>query len=440
MYKSFNSIEQYIEWLNSREYLNNEYTIENIQSILEMYDNPQDKIRTIHIAGTNGKGSTCKYITEILSTKYNVGLFISPYIDNIYESIQYNGNYISGEDFCNIIDDFMPKILELDKKNKYLTSFEILTAIMFKYFFDKKVDFAIIEVGLGGTFDATNIIKKPLATVITSISMDHMNILGNNIRNIAKNKAGIIKNNIPVFLYPQKFVEAEEVIRETAKNKNCEVITFSQEDIHEISINLEFNSFKYKNYIVKTSLVGVHQILNASLAITVVEYYNKYLNLTREDIIKGLLNTSHGGRFEIINLFPTLIIDGAHNEDAIDMLIESIKKLYHKRIIIGFSMLKDKNYLYSIKRLSEISETCFITSINNPRTLDIDILEKETKKYFMNVYKFSDLKSAINRSIKIADKDDLVVWCGSLYLVKDIKKIINKIDFTDVGSINIKKS
>lgn len=421
--KIFNSFEKYLDWINNRVPKSDKHTLDNIRYLLKRFDNPENDYDIIHVAGTNGKGSTCHYLSSVLSKNHRVGLFISPYIDTILESIQINGDYISAEDFCNILDEFIPVIEEMDKNNQYITYFEILTAIMFKYFSDKKVDVAVVEVGLGGTLDSTNVITHPIASVITSISMDHIDILGDNISEIARNKAGIIKENSTVFLYPQIFIESEEIIKEYAEKLNSRVYTFSLDEIKNISLSLDENSFTFRDYNVVTKLIGKHQLYNASLSICVLDYFKEKFNLSKKDILDGLKEAINPGRLELISENPKFLIDGSHNSDAIDQLIDSLKNYSYNNLILGFSMLKDKDYKYALKKLSTLTDTCVITEINNSRRLDIEDLEKISKNYFKKVIPVKNLKNAISLTETCAKKDDLILWCGSLYLMKEIKSL-----------------
>ena len=193
-----------VNFINNRPVSKGDHTLEKIEKLLDFFDNPQDKIRIIHIAGTNGKGSTTRFLASVFSRNYKTGSFTSPYIARINENISIDGKEISDEQLSNLVQRLEQPIKILDKEGYYLSYFEIITAIMYIYFYEQSVDVAIVETGLGGLLDCTNIIKKPIASVITTISMDHTNILGNDIRQIAYQKAGIIKENVPVFIYPQK--------------------------------------------------------------------------------------------------------------------------------------------------------------------------------------------------------------------------------------------
>lgn len=415
------NFDKYIDWMYKRDEKKGKHTLKNIGKLLAAFDNPQDKIKVIHVAGTNGKGSTCNFISNTLQKTSKVGLFISPYMEDMRESITINGKKISEKDFINYIESFKPILEKLDKEGYKNTYFEVLTAIMYKYFYDQKVDVAVVEVGMGGTLDSTNIIKKPIASVITTISMDHVGILGNTIEEIAMNKAGIIKENIPVFLYP-KGEHLYKLFKNVADEHNAPLHTFKKEDVKIAALSEKENDFDFKNYKnMRTSLIGTHQLYNASLAIMVLDYFKDKFNLT-EEIIKDGIYTSHNtGRLQMISKNPRILVDGSHNKEAMDALIESLKVFKYKKLIVGFSMLKDKDYQHAIQSLSKLADKFIITEIkNNERAFKLNDLEKEVKKVRKDVIAINDFHDAYNYSKKIATKDDLVLWCGSLYLVREI--------------------
>ncbi|MDD7305140.1 MAG: bifunctional folylpolyglutamate synthase/dihydrofolate synthase [Peptoniphilaceae bacterium] len=415
--------DDYLDWIYARgNSSGKKHSLEKIRKLLAEFDNPQDKIKVIHVAGTNGKGSTCRFLAKAIGNKASCGLFTSPYMVRINESISINGIDISDDDFKAYIDKLKPVVEKLDEDGFHNTYFEVLTAIMFLYFYDKKVDYAVVEVGMGGTLDCTNIIKKPIASVIATISMDHTQILGNTLTEIASNKAGIIKKDCPVFVYPQKD-EAMEVIKKKAKEENAALYTFSKDEVKVNELATTYNEFTFRSYKnVKTKLIGIHQLYNASLALMVLDYFKEEFKLDENLIKQSLSQTTNPGRLEEIHKNPRVIVDGSHNQEAIDTLISSLKSFTYHRLILGFSVLEDKNHAYIIKRLAQISDIIIVTSVDNPRAMSIDAIEKEFKFYGKDVIKIADRKEAFKRSIEEAAKDDLVLWCGSLYLIGDILK------------------
>ncbi|MDO5026361.1 MAG: folylpolyglutamate synthase/dihydrofolate synthase family protein [Tissierellia bacterium] len=400
------------------------HSLEKIKRLMEFFDNPQDKIKVIHIAGTNGKGSVANYIGNTLAIKHKVGLFTSPFMKKINESIKINGEDISDEDFTSIINRLKTPLEELDEKGLHNSYFEVLTAVMFIYFYEKKVDYAVVEVGLGGSLDSTNIIKSPLASIITTISKDHIQILGDSLEEIAKNKAGIIKKSCPVFLYPKE-ENLREIFYDKADEMNSEIFTFTTDEVKIKNTYNLVNQFSFRSYKdVKTRLLGNHQAFNASLALLFFDYFKNQLNLTKEDIYRGLFTASNPGRLEEISNNPRVIVDGSHNKEAIDALALALKSFEYSKLIICFSILEDKDYTYVIEKIKKLADEIVLTEIpNNPRALDLDYLYSLVKNDFSNVSKFKKIEDAYRYSINAVGENDLILWCGSLYLIGEILKI-----------------
>lgn len=418
----------YIDWMYERGSSTKEkHTLENIHRLLERLDNPQDKIKVIHVAGTNGKGSTCNFIYNALSQKVKCGIFISPYMESILESMSINKKQIPQERFIKYIDFIKPIVKKLDEEGYHNTYFEILTAIMYKYFYDENVDVAVVEVGLGGSLDATNIIKKPIASVITTISMDHINVLGNDILEIAENKGGIIKENTPVFIYPQE-KRVEEKLNEIAKEKNAEIYTFKKSEIEILEMKENHNLYNFRDYKnVETNLLGEHQIYNSTLGLIVLDYFKEDFNLSKEEIKNSLKEAKNSGRLEIISENPKVMIDGSHNLESMDALIKSIKTFKYNKLILGFSMLKDKDYDSILPKITKLADEIIITCIDNPRAFSLNELEDEVSKYTDNVVSIPDRIEAYEYTKSLANEGDLVLWCGSLYLIREIRNYEKKI-------------
>lgn len=418
--KNFND---YYEYILNRGSTNGGHSLEKIRRLLAFFDNPQDKIDVIHVAGSNGKGSTAHMIAETLALKNKVGLFTSPYMTKINESISISGIDISDEDFMEIIDRLKEPLRRLDEEGYHNSYFEVLTAIMYIYFYEKKVDLAVVEVGLGGSLDSTNIIKKPKACVITTISKDHVQILGDSLEEIAENKAGIIKDKSRVFLYPKEGT-VKKVFTDKCKKTNSKLYTFEKDEIEILKLGPAYNEFNFREYKnIKTSLIGIHQIYNAATALLCLDYIKDEYGLTRIDLYVGLLRAKNPGRLQLISKKPRILLDGSHNKEAIDALIKSLENYTYDKLIVGFSILKDKDYPYIIDKLSNKANKIIVTKIeDNPRAFDLDDLYEIVKEKFDDVEKIEDPIKAFDLSKSLAKDEDLVIWCGSLYL---IGKILN---------------
>ena len=420
------NFDDYLDYLYGRGSSGGDHTLKNITKVMEAFDNPQDKIKTIHVAGTNGKGSTAKMIANALSKKVKCGIFTSPYMVRINEEISINGEDISDEDFCDLIRRIKPVAEKFDEEGCHITYFEFLTAMVYLYFYEQKVDVAVIEVGMGGSLDSTNIIKNPIASVICSISMDHMNVLGSTIEEIASNKAGIIKRNCPVFVYPQTSKEAFEVIKDKASKENSHLYTYDKAQINIKELSNKGNIFDFKDYEdVKTTLRGKHQIYNVSLALLVLDYLKDEFSLSEVDIKDGIKETYNPGRIDLVSTNPRVLLDGSHNKESIDALIESLENFDYDRLIVGFSILKDKDHKDIIKKIASLSDKLIITYIDdNPRALESSEIEKEAREFASDIVVINDNKKAYEKSLEEAGNSDLVLWCGSLYLVGKILSLV----------------
>ena len=401
--------------------------------MLELLGNPQNKIKCIHIAGTNGKGSTTAIITSILKEEgYTVGMYTSPYLEEFEERIQINGVNIPKERLAELvskIEKVSEQIVSLGFDNP--TQFEIITTIMFLYFAEENVDYAVIEVGLGGRLDATNVID-PVLVVITSISYDHMNILGETIEEIAGEKCGIIKNS-PVVTYPQ-VEEAMKVIEEKCKEKSVQLIKTSESSIKEVIINKNDNTQNIKLEVgnelkeYKLALIGKHQVKNAMVVLNAIEAFKTLGGRVREESIKaGLENVRWIGRMERLNKNPMVVIDGAHNIDGIRTLKESIKEYFsYNKLILILGILGDKQVKEMVNTIGSLGENIILTEPHNERAESLDVMESYLKEENKNVYKIMNYREAYEKALELANDDDLVLICGSLYMIGDMRKEITK--------------
>lgn len=414
-----------VTWLENRNIPLGEFTLDNIKELLKIFDKPQDKLKIIHITGTNGKGSVASFIENALrENAYKVGKFTSPYITNIREEIEINNEEISEEDFAKLATEVREKVEELDEKKIFVSGFEILTSLAYLYFARNKLDFAVMEVGMGGRVDATNVMEKSIP-VFCHISLDHANILGDTIGKIAHEKGGIIKENSKVFSYPQD-EEARAELKKLSKEKNSSFEEFSQDEVEILSSNEEGNIFNFRNHKnVEISLIGDHQALNASLALMVLDFLKKDYGLDEEKIKEGLKKAKNIGRTECLSKDPLIIIDGSHNLDSIERIEESVKKFKYKKLILGFSLLKDKDHDHILSKIENIADKIVLTEIDSDRHTDLKNLEAEFKKFSKKeIYPIKNREEAVEKTLSLAGEGDMILWCGSLYLIKDIRKII----------------
>lgn len=424
--------EDALAYINDKEKFGSRLGLDSIGRLLELLGNPQDDLKIIHIAGTNGKGSTSSYLANcIMEAGYSVGIFTSPYLERFNERIQINGVDIPDEDLGDITSLVKVAADQMVKEGmEHPTTFEIVTSIAFIYYKQKNVDYVVLEVGLGGRFDSTNIIKSSIASVITTIDFDHIRELGDTLDKIAYQKAGIIKENGLVISYPQR-PEVSPVLETVARDMNADIFFTEISDV-DIIEESEFGSiFNYQRdedimENIKISMLGQYQVYNASLAITTLMMLRKrgILDIDNHHILKGLLKTRWKGRLEVLKRQPVFLIDGAHNVQGIDNLKRALELFEYRNLILGIGILKDKDVDHMIETLIPLADKVIVTEVNMPRKLDADILAQKIEKFHKEVYVERDIKEAIDKAISISNKDDLILFGGSLYLIGEVRTLV----------------
>lgn len=421
-----------LEYINDKDKFGSRLGLDSIGKLLSLLNNPQEGLKYIHIGGTNGKGSTSSYLAHSLEAGgYKVGLFTSPYIERFNERIQINGQDIPDETLGRITSLIKEKAnIMVGEGFEHPTTFEIVTAIGFMYFKEEKVDYVVLEVGLGGRYDSTNIISSPLASVITTIDYDHIDVLGDTLDKIAYQKAGIIKEKSIVVSYPQE-EEALKVIKEVAEDKNAEFYLTPMENItvKEISDSGAKFDYHYGNIHmdnIKISMLGEYQVYNATLALTTLLVLKEkgLVDISEEQIREGLQKTKWPGRLEVMRRNPIFLIDGAHNVQGIAQLKKAINLFEYKKLILGVGILKDKDSSHMVELLAPMADKIVVTEVNMPRKLDAEELAKEIAKYNENVFVEKDIKRAVEKTLELAEEDDMIVFGGSLYLIGEVRTLI----------------
>ena len=379
--------------------------LEKIQTLLNKIGNPEKELKCIHVAGTNGKGSVCAMLASVLKENgCKTGLYISPHVYDFRERYQINGRYITKKEFESCFSRIKP----------YITNqsyFEIITALAFLWFKQQKVDFVVLEVGLGGRLDATNMVT-PFVSVITNIALEHTEILGKTIEKIAFEKAGIIKNKVPVVTGAQG--SALKVIKKIAKQRGCSLYCPDKIVIKNNKLNLN----GYKN--IKLGLKASYQHENAAVALKVIDILrNKYrINLKNKKILSGLKKAYWLGRFEFIE--KNVLIDAAHNPACFEVLKKELQRIKnnYRKIILIFSALNDKDVKKMLDSITPMIDGLIITKIHNQRALSSKIIRKYAKQGII----LDDVNKALKYAKKIADKKDLIVVAGSIYLLGEMKR------------------
>lgn len=408
--------------------------LENIENLCEKLGNPQDKLSIIHIAGTNGKGSVLAYLSTILQCAgYKCGRYLSPVIFEYREKFQINQRKISQNKLVSYVERVREACEELAAEGKnHPTQFEFETALCFLYFLEEQCDVVVLECGMGGRLDATNIIKKPLLTVLASVSMDHMKFLGNTLPEIAGEKTGIFKPGCPVVTMPQE-KEVMEVVARRAKQLGCPLIVTEAEKLENIRYGMETQKFNYKRHKnLAISLAGKHQIVNAAAAVEAIEVLNQIgkagIQILDSALERGLLTAKWQGRFEVIAKKPLFVADGAHNEDAARKLADSIRFYFtNRRVIYIMGVLKDKEYEKMIAETYAYAEQIItITAPDNPRALPALELAQAVREYHPNVTAADSLEEAVEMAYLLAEKEDVIISFGSLSYQGRLMEIVEK--------------
>ncbi len=384
----------------------------NLRRLLECLEAPQDKLKFIHIAGTNGKGSTAAMIASVLREQgYKTGLFTSPYIEKFNERIQINNVCISNETLSEYIW-FVKDTME--KSNAPVSEFAFITAAALLYFANAKCDYVVLETGMGGKYDATNVIENSVVSVITPIGLDHMQYLGNTIEEIAEEKCGIIKKYGTVISAPNK--EAMERIAAECSRMNARLTVVAPAEKTEGGII-------YKNRKYPLSLQGDYQRINAAVALEAIFAMQRQgIEISDDAIDKGFENVKWKARFEFVR--DNVIIDGAHNIDAMRALTKSLRGL-HKNVIAVTAMMEDKAYKECIREISGAARTVIATELDMPRCLKAETLG-EVSGVSCRILVESDLEKAIELALFEAEDEEIICICGSLYLAGEARKIFSK--------------
>lgn len=403
--------------------------LETMEALMTLLDHPEDNVPVIHIAGTNGKGSTALFISTILrKAGYRVGLFTSPSLIAVNERINIDGEDVSDEQLIAAAQTIQQ--VTRDQQLTF-TEFELFTALAFELFDQENCDIAVVEVGLGGRLDATNIVARPELTVITKIGLDHQSILGTTYSDITYEKAGIIKPGVPVVAYPQETpAEVTDILQSVTKERSARLNQVALSDLtYELSTD-RHQSFQYKAANYNITLLEEHQIKNAAVAIEVcLELQKQGWQIPGHAIEQGLIDTKWPARFEWIMNQPNVVIDGSHNEDGLIELHHNIKRYFptNRRVaIVGF--LRDKAIAESLQRILPLFETIICTTPQSSRALEAsecsEMIEALSSLDKQQIKVASDYESAINQAFDQVGADDVICVFGSLYFTGIIRQLI----------------
>ncbi len=401
--------------------------LERTRELCKKLGNPEKRLKFIHVAGTNGKGSFCSMLSSILKEAgYRVGTYTSPYVKTFNERMMVNGEMISNEELASITEYVKPFADAMEDKP---TEFELITVIAFEYFKRKGCNIVVLECGLGGRLDSTNVVENVILSVITGIALDHTSILGNTISEIAREKAGIIKEKTPV-LFCGTGVEAQRPITEEAKRKNAPVYLVCRDSVNIKKQTLSGTIFDCELYEdLEISLLGEYQVENATNVLNAIRLLNNHGYRTSEDSVrKGLKNAKWHARFEVILDTPLMIFDGGHNPEGVCKAVDSIKRyLGDKRVYTITGVMADKDYRFIASKISEVTKKAFCITPNNERALSSEKYKEVFLGLGVDAEAFDSIEDAICTVIEQAKKDNSAILClGSLYMYSQVSEIVEK--------------
>ena len=417
------NIDEALSFIHKTVWLGSKPGLSRTKHLLSLMGNPHKKLKFVHVAGTNGKGSTSACIASVLQKAgYKTGLYTSPYINVFNERMQIDGVMISDGELCELCEYIKPYSDSMTDDPP--TEFELITALAMQYFYKNGCDIVVLEVGMGGELDSTNVIDSPEAAVICAIDLDHTAFLGSTVETVAKAKAGIIKKGTRTILY-----DCEESVYEVFKNKCVQVgaslTTAGFEKIENVRTSLSFSQFdfgKYKN--ICLSLVGSYQPKNAAVAITALEALKeKGYNITDESIYEGLKNVKWPGRFEILGENPTFVLDGAHNPHGMRATVNSLQEHFgDRKIHFVVGAMADKDVTGMMEMLVPLADSFYAVKPDNPRAMEKDTLAELLSGLGARAKGFDSIKDAVKEAVRKAGKDGIVACLGSLYFSGEIRK------------------
>jgi len=406
--------------------------LQRIRKLMSLLGNPEKQLKVIHIGGTNGKGSTSAMIASILQKAgYRVGLFTSPHLHAYTERIQINRVQISQERLVNLVNTVKPYMDQMVEEGfEHPTEFEVYTALALLYFAQEKVDFAVIEVGMGGAIDSTNVVE-PLVAVITNVGMDHMDYLGNTLEEIARVKAGIIKPGCKVVTAADR-PEVLKIITEECQKKQVELIRVGTDVKYEVkSLSAEGTAFNLHGLGqdlagLVTSLIGYHQAINGATAVTAILALEHFgIRIPLEAIREGLAQTEWAARLEVIRKKPLVLLDAAHNVDGAVTLRQALEEIFkYDKLVLLIGMLADKERQKVMEILGPLASAIVVTKPNNPRALDWQSMAEIARNFTPEVYLEEKVEDAVEKGLTLVGPDDLLCITGSIYMVADARSYL----------------
>lgn len=417
------TFKQALDYVHSLSKFGSKPGLERVSRLAALMGNPQDSLSFIHFAGTSGKGSTAAYTAAMLTAAgYKTGLYTSPFVVDFRERFRVNDKKISQEEFCCLLEKMQPALQKLSEQGIIITEFELITVLGFLWFSMQQCDFVCLEVGMGGRFDATNIIKPPLCAVLCSIGLDHTEYLGETIDKIAFEKCGIIKPGSRVVSFPFQKPEAIQVITARCLTCGCSPILPDTASLEELSADLFGSTFCYRGVQYRLRMPGRHQILNAVTALCTMDVLSDCgFSVPQEARSAGLYKVHCPARLELISRRPLIMIDGAHNADKVAALADTVAS-YSGRIVAVCGMLRDKDYIASAQKIGPLCRTCITVTPQNPRALSAEEMADALRPFCKSSTPAPDFDTAVELALSQMQNDDLLLCWGSLYIAGDLRR------------------
>lgn len=401
--------------------------LSRMDSLLKELGEPQKDLKFIHIAGTNGKGSVSTAMANILiESGFNIGLYTSPYVTDFLERIQYNGEFVSRELFSTAVEDVKLSVEKLNKEGTLITEFEALTAAAFLCFNRLSCDVVVLEVGLGGRLDATNVIDRPLVNIITSLSLDHTAVLGDTIEKIAFEKCGTLKRGGSAVVSYNQCEGAFNTVKDIAAKMHNTLIIPDKSAVSVIKSDITGTEFLYKGEKYSVKMPGLHQVVNMTSCIEAVNVLNdKGYHISESAVKNGILKTVLPARCEVISKTPLVILDGGHNDDGAKAFYDLLSKsVFGKKVTVIGGMMKDKAVEASLKPLMSFANEFYSVTPNNPRSMSAEELSEIAKKYCKKVFTAASPEAAVKKAVSELENEGVLCVVGSLYLAGEIRKVL----------------
>lgn len=416
--------EEAVSYIHSQKRFGPKPGLDRVRKLLSLVGDPHQKLRFVHIAGTNGKGSTTMMLASVLrQAGYRTGSFISPFVLDFRERFQINGEMIPPEKLAELTERLRPFVEQMNAAGETVAEFELVTALGMLYFYEERCDIVCLEVGIGGLYDSTNVISTPLAAVITAVSFDHTDMLGDTLEEIARQKAGIIKQDTDAVCYALNPPEVVgELMRQCAKTASRLHLP-SPAAVKEIRTGLDGTGFVYEEQPYHIPLAGEHQAYNALSVLQTVEILcRKGFSISQQAVEQGLAAAAFPARFELVHEHPLIVIDGAHNPGGAEALARTLRQFpaQPKAAVIG--ALKEKEYQCLLKEICPMCKRVVAVDIHSLRALPKEELCRAASAYCGDCVTEAELSAALRRAAEAVGEDGMVIVCGSLYLASEIRE------------------